>query len=133
MTAPRINIKELQKHIKTKVKLFKDKSCRSENARHIYRWGRWNIETHFIQENNKPRPRLLGGGSEKDIPNWGFHKYKLGNIKTTRNTKAHSGLAKILYKYELYDWCMLNNIKIKKSATYRQMATAIFVAYGEPL
>jgi len=127
-----MNIKELKKHIKAKLKLFKDKSRRSSNRYHIDRWGRWNIEAFFIQENNRPRPRLLGGGGEKDIPNWGFHKYKLSNIKTTRNKTAHT-MANNLYKEELYDWCMLNNIKIRKSATYRELATALFVAHGEPL
>ena len=126
MEAQRINIKELKTEINAKLKQFK-KYGYEGNRKHIHRWGRWNIEEDFIQNNNKPH-------FEKDRPSWGvrtangdyigFWKFKLRNIKTTRNKHAHK-LAVNLYKEELYFWCKMNNIKIKKSAKYKELAEAI--------
>ena len=134
MEAQRINIKELKTEINAKLKQFK-KYGYEGNRKLIHRYGRWNIEEDFIQENNKPH-------FEKDRPSWGvttangdyigFWKFKLRNIKTRPNKYTHESAVN-LYKAELYVWCKMYNLNVKKSAKYRELAEAIFVAHGEPL
>jgi len=133
----RMNHKELKTQITQKLKYFNAKENWSNEKTAIMRYGRWNIEEDWIQHFNKPQfergreEYYYMTGKFPDIGYLPYHKLKLRNIKTTRNKCAHSGPQSVfcLYKDDLYYWCKMNNLKVKKNMSYKKLRLEILKIY----
>ena len=57
---------------------------------------------------------------------WEWCCYRFRNIKKNGEEKGDGCNIHALYKYQLYDWGKLNNLPVKKSMKYRELATILY-------